>query len=378
MYHSYLPFTHSPISVLFLSTPIMRFKTIPVPSQHRSNITCRRQCNPVNLRPISTSSTTPLYFSVGLWNCQSAVKKADFILAFSLQYTLSILGFTETWIRPEDSATPAALSNNFPFSHNPHQVGRGRGTGLLISNNWKYSIHSPLCNYNSFKSHAITLTAPIKPINSHVVIYRPSGQILGTFQEELDGLLSSFVEDGTPLLVFGDFNIHLDKPYATDFHSLLASFDLERLTTTRTHKSDNQFDLIFTRNFIADNILAEPLHITDHFFITFQSHFATYVPPTPLPVTFRRSLSPSHLSSVVSSSLPSPTHFPSLDVNAAADTLYYTLTSCPDYISPLSSRPARAAPSNPWLFDVLREHWTKFREAGRKWCKSKDPFIFLC
>ncbi len=42
-----------------------------------------------------------------------------------------------------------------------------------------------------------------------VVIYHPPGQILAAFLEELDGLLSSFMEDGTPLLVFGDFNIHL-------------------------------------------------------------------------------------------------------------------------------------------------------------------------
>ncbi len=75
--------------------------------------------------------------------------------------------------------------------------------------------------------------APIKL--QIVVIYRPPGQILAHFLEELDGLLSSFMEDGTPLLVFGDFNIHLEKPYATDFHSLLASFDLKRLTTTSTH-----------------------------------------------------------------------------------------------------------------------------------------------
>ncbi len=61
-----------------------------------------------------------------------------------------------------------------------------------------------------------------------VVIYRPPGQILAPFLEQLDGLLSSFMEDGTPLLVFGDFNIHLEKPYATDFHSLLASFGLKR------------------------------------------------------------------------------------------------------------------------------------------------------
>ncbi len=157
----------------------------------------------------------------------------------------------------------------------------------LISNNWKYSTHSPLGNHNSFESHAITVTAPIKL--QIVVIYRPPGQILATFLEELDGLLSSFMEDGTPLLVFGDFNIHLDKPYATDFHSLLASFDLKRLTTTSTHKSGNQLDLIYTRNCTTDNILVQPLHISDHFFITFTLHlpyrllsdvtFAPFPPP---------------------------------------------------------------------------------------------------
>ncbi len=178
------------------------------------------------------------------------------------------------------------------------------------------------------------------------------------------------MEDGTPLLVFVDFNIHLEKPYATDFHSLLVSFDLKRLTSTSTHKSGNQLDLIYTHDCTADNILVQPLHISDHFFIKFTLHFATRVPPTPLPVTFRRnlrSLSPSHLSSVVSSSLPSPTHFSSLDVNAATDTLCSTLTTCLDDICPLSSRPARTATSNPWLSDVLREHRTRLRAAERKW-----------
>ncbi len=104
----------------------MCFKPIPVVSQPRSSITRRRQRNPANLRPFSTSSTTPLSFSMTLWNCQSAVNKADLISAFSLQSTLSILGLTETWIRPEDSA---ALSNNLSFSHTPRQVGR---VGALV------------------------------------------------------------------------------------------------------------------------------------------------------------------------------------------------------------------------------------------------------
>ncbi len=160
------------------------------------------------------------------------------------------------------------------------------------------------------------------------------------------------------LLVFGDFNIHLEKPYATDFHSLLASFDLKGLTTTSTHKSGNQLDLIYTHDCTANNILVQPLQISDHFFIKFTLHFATPVPPTPLPVSFRwnlRSLSPSHLSSVVSSSLPSPAYFSSLDMNAATDTLCSILNFCLDNICPLSSRPARTALSNPWLSDFLCE-----------------------
>ncbi len=104
----------------------------------------------------------------------------------------------------------------------------------------------------------------------------------------------------------------------------------------------------------ADNILVQPLHISDHFFITFTLHFATRVPPTPLPVTFRRNLR-------------------SLSPLSATDTLCSTLTSCLDEICPLSSRPAQAAPSNPWLSDVLREHRTSLRAAETKWRKSNDP-----
>jgi len=66
---------------------------------------------------------------MGLWNRQSAVNKADLIPAIASQTALSIVGLTETWTRPEDSATPAALPNNFSFSHTPRQVRKG---GVLV------------------------------------------------------------------------------------------------------------------------------------------------------------------------------------------------------------------------------------------------------
>ncbi len=88
--------------------------------------------------------------------------------------------------------------------------------------------------------------------------------------------------------------------------------------------------------------------------LSHEMHIPTRVPPTPF------------LCSVLLSSLSYPF------LISATDTLCSTLTSCIDNICPLSSRPARTAPSNPWLSDVLREHRTTLRAAERKWRKSND------
>src|SRR4029434_6784733 len=75
----------------------------------------RRQRNLGNLRSLQQTSCTVTSFSVGLWNCQSAVKKADFISGYANHLSLGLLALTETWIKPENNATPAALSTNYAF-----------------------------------------------------------------------------------------------------------------------------------------------------------------------------------------------------------------------------------------------------------------------
>ncbi len=111
-------------------------------------------------------------------------------------------------------------------------------------------------------------------------------------------LLSTFPEDGTPLVILGDFNIHLDKPQAADFHTILASFDLKRELTTATHKSGNQLDLIYTRHCSTDHVLVTPLHTSDNFLLTLNLNMIPDTSHAPPHVTYRRnlhSLSPSQL-----------------------------------------------------------------------------------
>uniref|UniRef100_A0A9J7XP41 Reverse transcriptase domain-containing protein n=1 Tax=Cyprinus carpio carpio TaxID=630221 RepID=A0A9J7XP41_CYPCA len=349
----------------------MCFQIPTITTTRKPRITQCRQRNPNNLHTLPMSANT-LSFSIGLWNCQSAVNKADFITSIISHSKLNLMALTETWIKPEDTATPAALSNNFSFSHSPRLTGRGGGTGLLISNDWKFNPLPSLGINSSFESHSVTVTYPLKI--HFVVVYRPPGP-LGNFLDELDVLLSTFPEDGTPLVMLGDFNIHLDKPLSADFHTLLASFDLNRVSTTATHKSGKQLDLIYTRHCSTDHVLVTPLHTSDHFLLTLNLNMVPDTSFTPPNVIFRRnlrSLSPSRLSAMVSSSLPSPKLLASFDANSVTDTFCSTLTSCLDTVCPLSSRPARTTPSAPWLSDVLREHRSKLRAAERLWRKSKN------
>ncbi len=78
-------------------------------------ITRCRQRNPNNLLTLPMSANTLLSFSIGFWNCQSAVNKADFITSITSHSRLNLMALTETWIKPEDTAIAAALSNNSTF-----------------------------------------------------------------------------------------------------------------------------------------------------------------------------------------------------------------------------------------------------------------------
>ncbi len=144
------------------------------------------------------SANTLLSFSSGLWNCQSAVNKVDFITSISSHSRLNLMALTETWIK--DTSTPAVLSNHFSFSHTPRLTRRGGGTGLLISNDWKCIPLPSLGINSSFESHSVTITHSFKI--HFVVVYRPPGH-QGNFLDELDVLLSTFPEDGTPLVMLG-------------------------------------------------------------------------------------------------------------------------------------------------------------------------------
>ncbi|KAM9513387.1 uncharacterized protein ACWYII_046805 [Salvelinus alpinus] len=307
--------------------------------------------------------TTHVEFQVSgsLWNCRSAANKAEFISAYASLQSLDFLALTETWITTDNTATPTALASSAHVSsHTPRASGqRGGGTGILISPKWTFSL-SPLTHLSiaSFEFHAVTVTSPFK-LNI-LIIYRPPGS-LGEFINELDALISSFPEDGSPLTVLGDFNLPtstFDSFLSASFFPLLSSFDLTLSPSPPTHKAGNTLDLIFTRCCSSTNLTATPLQVSDHYLVSFSlslSSNTSHTAPTRM-VSRRpnlRSLSPATLSSSILSSLPSAQTFSNLSPDSASSTLLSSISASFDSLCPLSSRPARSSPPAPWLDDSL-------------------------
>ncbi|KAJ8381164.1 hypothetical protein SKAU_G00019420 [Synaphobranchus kaupii] len=234
------------------------------------------------------------------------------------------------------------------------------------------SVHS--LNISSFEFHAVTVTHPSK-LNI-VVLYCPPGP-LSTFLDELDTLLSSFPEDGTPIILLGDFNLQPESSQLSSVASLLQSLTLTQSPSPATHKAGNQLDLVFTRSCATSELTVTPLHVSDHFFISFSlSYPLSHNSSNNLPsVTFRRNLctlSHSSLSTSALSALPPPASFVNLHIDVATSTFNSCLSQFLDSLCPLVSKPARSSPPCPWLTDSLRSSRTTLRAAERKWRKSRS------
>uniref|UniRef100_A0A3B1IPZ4 Reverse transcriptase domain-containing protein n=1 Tax=Astyanax mexicanus TaxID=7994 RepID=A0A3B1IPZ4_ASTMX len=337
-----------------------------------------RNRNPSNLLYPPSSLSSQVLVHGGLWNCHSAVLKADFITALASAQSLDFLALTETWITPENSATPAALSSAFAFSHSPWPTGRGGGTGLLLSRKWSFTVLSFLhLDISSFEFHAVTISFPVK---LHIIVlYRPPGP-LGNFIDELDTLLSGLPVESS-LILLGDFNLPSEKLQSSCLLPLLSSFSLSLNLSAPTHRAGNTLDLVFSRPAPALDLTVTPLDFSDHHFLSFTLSLPALPTNTTSSISTThcnlRAISPSSLASTILTTLPNPDSFSSLPLETATNTFLSSITSSINTLSPLTSRPAKSSPATPWLSDVLRNNRRELRLAERKWKKSQQ-YSDLC
>ena len=93
------------------------------------------------------------------------------------------------------------------------------------------------------------------------------------FFEEFSAYLELIILSSEPLLITGNFNIHVDgvgDPARAKFLDLLEAMDLLEHVNTPTHESGHTLDLIITRE--CDALVKDPpvsdYHISDHWSVT--------------------------------------------------------------------------------------------------------------
>ncbi|KAJ8375670.1 hypothetical protein SKAU_G00062500, partial [Synaphobranchus kaupii] len=169
---------------------------------------------------------------------------------------------------------------------------------------------------------------------------------LGAFLDELDTLLSSFPEDGTPVILLGDFNLQPDSSQLSSVTSLLQSFALTQSPSPATHKGGNQLDLVLTRSCATSELTVTSLHVSDHFFISFSlscplSLNSANNPPA---VMFRRNLRTLSHSSLTTSALsahPPPATFAKMPIDVATSVFNPCLSQSLNSLCPLVSKPTQ-------------------------------------
>lgn len=168
----------------------------------------------------------------GLCNCQTAVRKANFISALASHHVL------ETFF------------------------GRGGGTGFLLSLHLSFTpLSLSHLNISTFEFHTVAVSFP-----KTSSLLPSTGLLVLVCLEEMYIPLIIF-QQMTPLTFF--FTFLSDKFQTSCLLLLLYFFSLFLNNCFPTHKGGNALDLAFSHPLSATDITATSLHISDHYLLSF-------------------------------------------------------------------------------------------------------------
>ena len=183
------------------------------------------------------------------------------------------------WFTVNDSAilNELAPTGYNTLYHCPRSGRRDGGTALLVRNGYVTSKIS--CIEKSSFEVSEWLVDDRSTQLRIVIIYRPPSSPVhpvssSTFFAEFSDYLESVVMSSEPLVLLGDFNIHVDVPTHMDaiqFRDLLDSMGLQQHVKRPTHIHGHTLDLLITRQ--SDVIIAKEPEIERYF----SDHAVVYV-----------------------------------------------------------------------------------------------------
>ena len=202
------------------------------------------------LRKQSTKEPATLNFA--LLNARSVRNKTVEITEYIDAHKLDILCITETWLGLNDQIACGEITpEGYRLEHKPRTSRRGGGVGVIFRQSLKYKRQdADVPSYTSFEHMMALITSRSKTIRL-VIVYRPPGQSILTFIDEFAAFLDRLTILPFPLVITGDFNVHIDKPSECNVNKILALLDandLQQFVCSPTHTSGHILDLLIARN----------------------------------------------------------------------------------------------------------------------------------
>ncbi len=227
-----------------------------------------------------------------LLNARSARKRKDTIREHLIDHNTDVMFLTETWLQEEETPTIKELT---PLGYkcvgaarpkakrkaNKQNLTKGGGLAIIYKGDFKVRKCRVSVHYQSFEYLDAKVTTPYRAIRT-VVLYRPPSSATSGFLKDFSSLLADLGDVVGPLMIVGDFNVHIDdrnSPVTNSFVQLLDEHGLTQHVSTPTHKNGHILDLFITKNHMDT---APEISETDHLIADHSSVVATvHVGPPP-------------------------------------------------------------------------------------------------
>ena len=181
-----------------------------------------------------------------LINCRSVINKTQEIQLKLVKNNLDLYILTETWIKEGNTITPTRLC---PHGYKSLSISRQDKVGGGIAIVHKCELNISLARdepYKTMESSSFIISTGNTQINL-VTIYRPPNTNVLEFYNGLANLLETNINSSGELILLGDFNIAVNKPFGAGpatFLDVLDGFNLVNKVDKPTHRLSNTLDLI--------------------------------------------------------------------------------------------------------------------------------------
>lgn len=315
-----------------------------------------------------------------LLNAQSVRNKTANIMDYIVERKVDLLAITETWLKSNDDAVKAeCLPSTYKISDYPRLNRSGGGLALIhrddISVQEKEAGEKESFEFAEWK--LATKTSKV----SLILVYRPPYSTkhpvtTKVFFSEFSELLESVVLRPNPIIICGDFNIHVDEhddPDAKRLDDLLQSMGLQQKVCVPTHKSGHTLDLLITRKYdtlVCSTPIADE-HLSDHCSVL--CCLNNPKPKSTVKEISYRKLKDINLKSfkddISSSALIAKTPTQLEDILECYNT---TLSAILDKHAPVNKKILTIRPRVPWYNQEIRSAKRLRRQAEKQWRSVKS------